>query len=888
MTRLLILLAFVLHAQDAPPAAIGQWQPTGPLLNPRPSACIVSLSDGRVLVTGGSSPEGPLNSAEIYLPTEGIFVSFTSMDKPRAGHRCLLLAGDRVLLLGGESSDALTASVYVPETDTWTAIPDLGPNRSAFSATILDDTRILIAGGIASDNPLDTLLILDPVTLAASPLISTLAVSRSGHTATLLHDGRVIFTGGNSADGPTASVELFDPASSTFPLRLNMIAPRRDHSATLLHDGRLLITGGSDSVSDLASAEVFTPGEDTLTALNSRLATARRNHFALLVQQNGSVLLGGGSSASSPLDSTELFLPDSNAFTTVGALTAPRTNILAALLPDGRVLAIGGANANGPSLACGTLLAGNVISLNVASSDITIPTFMASDLIAASGKFPSISSGKLLSFTLSRTVNAVTTDLSSRLITRSLTLSDTADFGPTPLFSVTSKDLPGFFRLTASTTSSLGSISASRSFVTKFRTTFSASILPANPTITGQPARVAYRISSDSSSSIIPGLISANLGSLNASTSPNILGFGALEICCPSLAGPLEGKAIYAGTSTHALASSATFTHQVVPNLPTLSIRQPASGLRLLTPAILEAQVSAPAGVSSPLVTGSVRLGNQTLSLIPSGATSSAALTYSPTFDDRRNGNVCFAATYSGSAAYQALAPVNQCFSVAPAAPTLTMSTSDKRFAFGQSTPVTVTLSFNPQLGLASRIVALFRQPTSPPGASPAPIGLVNLTTSSPGIAAGTVSLLVSTSLTPDVIRADYAASGDLDSASTVLNATMLPISTRIAVVSPSAPALNPFSLRANLCTETPIPVPGLSGSVEFFDGTLSLGRVTIQQGTVIPICPASTSANPGDASSISLSGVSRPAGLRQMTARYSGFSLVQASTSAVASIVVQ
>lgn len=877
MTRLLILFAFVLQAQDTP-----QWQPTGPLLNPRPDACIISFSDGRVLVTGGSSPDGPQNSAEIYRPTEGAFVPFTSMDKPRAGHRCLRLDGDQILLLGGEPGDVLTGSVYSPETDTWTPIADLGPNRSAFSATILDDTRILIAGGLSSATPLDSLLILDPVTFAAAPLTATLAVPRYGHTATLLLDGRIIFTGGNSADGPTASVELLNATADSFPLRLNMISPRRDHTATLLHDGRLLIVGGSDNVSDLASAEVFTPGEDTLTTLDARLATARRNHFALLVHPNGSVVIGGGSEASLPLASTELFSPDSNTFTTIGALTAPRTSILAALLPDARILAIGGTNASGPSRACGLLGFGNSLTLTGVSLIDVNPTFFSSDLIEASGSF-SLSGGKPISFTLTRTLNSVSTDVTSRLITRSLTLSDSGSFPSTQFFRVNSTDLPAKFVLTASTVSSIGAQTATRSFNTKFRTTLTASILPANPTITGQPARISYRISSDSPNPLIPGLVSAKLGTLTASTSPNLSGLGALDLCCPSAPGPLEASASYAGTSTHGTAKSATSTHQVVSNIPTLSLRQPAAGLRLLTPATIEAQVSAPSGVSSPQVTGSVRVGNQALSLVPAGSTSTASLNYSPSFDDRRNGNVCFTASYTGSAAYQPVAPVNQCFPVAPAAAKLVLSVPGNSVNFGQSSNITVTLNYNPDLGLSNRLVSLTRLFPSSPSTPPAAAGLVELSPSAPGIATATIPLTLATSFTPDNIRASIAASGDLDAAETTFTPILAPIATRITVASTASPATNPFSLSANLCTVTPVPIPGTAGAIEFFDGTLSLGRITIPSGTVLPTCASGTNSP-----SFTLTGVSRPAGLRQITARFSGFSPVQASTSPAAQVTVQ
>jgi hypothetical protein len=896
---LFILLAALalnaLNAQDTP--VLGQWQRTGPLLNARLDACVVSLPDGRVLITGGRNAEGPLNSAEIYTPADGVFIPFTSMDKPRAGHRCLVLPDDKVLLIGGETEGPLTATVYDPAIDTWVPVGEFGPARTAFSATLLHNGQILIAGGRTPDGPLHTLLQINPATFESTPASARFIVPRSGHTATLLTDGRVVFAGGDNAEGPTTSVEIFDPEADTMPLELTMLTPRRSHTATLLNDGRVLILGGTDGASDLNSAEVFTPGEDTLTALSAHLATARRNHFALLVDGNGNVLISGGSNANDPLATSELFSPETNEFTASGTLTAPRSNILAAMLPDGSVLAIGGFNNNGPSLACGLLTLNSVTFTKTPS--VATPIYLSGERVEVRGIF-ALSGGANVTLRLTRTLNLVTTDVTSRLLTTSATLDLRGNFGPVGLINLAPSDLPATFTLTVRTS---GGATVTRNFVTRIRTILTAR--PTTPTILGSPIPVSYVLTAENGATTIPGTVSAFISSATASAPVGPSGVGALSVCCVTQIGSIPAQLTYGGTAVFAPVASNALTHQVVENLPRITIRPPASGFRLLTPAVLDILVSPPSQVVSPLPAGTVSIGTQTLQLSPSSGASTAKLTYTPSFDDRRNGTVCFVAFYSGNSSYKAGNSGSQCFPVAPAASTLTITAPNNVFNFGQSTPVTVRLTFNPELGLVSRTVSISRTTFNNEGLSSTTIGLVGLSTVSPGVATGTISLVLATSLNVDPIRAEYAASGDLDRASALLTASMNPIATRTQIVSPNTSVLNPFSIGASVCTVTPIPVPGLAGDVNFLDGTLSLGRVSIPRGAIIPICPAG-SINDGSSNTIllgelppinvTLTGVARPSGTRQISATYSGFSLitngpqvsVNASTSTTRLITVQ
>jgi hypothetical protein len=199
----------------------------------------------------------------------------------------------------------------------------------------------------------------DPASGTFTPT-GNLTAARERHTATLLQDGRVLIAGGWIYSGDPASAELYDPASGTFTPTGNMTAARVYHTATLLPDGRVLIAGGFYSGDGgggvvLASAELYDPASGTFTPTGAMTA-ARAGHTATLLP-NGRVLIVGGVSGEA---TAEIYDPASGTFTPTGAMTAVHADHTATLLQDGRVLVAGGyssddINVAGVSLASAEL-----------------------------------------------------------------------------------------------------------------------------------------------------------------------------------------------------------------------------------------------------------------------------------------------------------------------------------------------------------------------------------------------------------------------------------------------------------------------------------------------------------------------------------------------------
>jgi hypothetical protein len=168
----------------------------------------------------------------------------------------------------------------------------------------------------------------------------------------LLPDGRVLLVGGNGEDetgkGTLASAELFDPATGTFSDTGSLTSNRSGHGAVGLADGRVLITGGDNHDGSPRSSEIFDPtmGRFALAAL--AVGTGQRD--ALLLP-DGRVLVVGGTE---PTAIAELFDPHATSSATTGSSPSsgpfrPVTGDLeerfgqtATLLADGRVLMVGG------------------------------------------------------------------------------------------------------------------------------------------------------------------------------------------------------------------------------------------------------------------------------------------------------------------------------------------------------------------------------------------------------------------------------------------------------------------------------------------------------------------------------------------------------------------
>jgi hypothetical protein len=167
------------------------------------------------------------------------------------------------------------------------------------------------------------------------------------HTANLLPDGNVMMVGGWRGDHePSGQVDLFDVQARWFHAAGRLRVGRQYHRTVNLHDGRLLVTGGDAWRTGPPSAEIIDPENGTIMDTGTPVE-GRSNHTATVLEDGRVLLVGGiGSSGEKPCEITptaETWDPGDGKFRkAAGALGVPRVGHAASLLPDGRVLIIGG------------------------------------------------------------------------------------------------------------------------------------------------------------------------------------------------------------------------------------------------------------------------------------------------------------------------------------------------------------------------------------------------------------------------------------------------------------------------------------------------------------------------------------------------------------------
>jgi hypothetical protein len=154
-------------------------------------------------------PNFEFSVAELFDPNSATFKVTGSLSAPLSGHMAFLIPGDAVLVFDAYPTFAeiyhVTARDFTPF--SMPQQPQFVAAGSPFSAprftgtvTQLRDGQLLFLGGQIGGDPVDTAVLLNPVTGTVTNTVS-LKAPRTGHTATLLDDGRVLLIGGTGPAG---------------------------------------------------------------------------------------------------------------------------------------------------------------------------------------------------------------------------------------------------------------------------------------------------------------------------------------------------------------------------------------------------------------------------------------------------------------------------------------------------------------------------------------------------------------------------------------------------------------------------------------------------------------------------------------------------------------
>ena len=238
------------------------WTEAAPLPSVRSSHTAQLLDDGRVLLAGpfcyGKDPPtggGALPDALVYDPQTNIWSATGPMVKPRGFAQSVRLTDGHVMVAGGtdlNQSNALvlaSTEIYDPTSNTWTAAANLSQARELFHhLALLSDGQVLVVGGVLSlnccyegDLSVAEIELFSPA-VNQWRIVGRLPQPRGGAAVTLLPDGRLWMSGGFSDTTFWSDSWLIGPRTPAPPAPLLV---KYDFEGDFLTSGTVLDRSGN-------------------------------------------------------------------------------------------------------------------------------------------------------------------------------------------------------------------------------------------------------------------------------------------------------------------------------------------------------------------------------------------------------------------------------------------------------------------------------------------------------------------------------------------------------------------------------------------------------------------------------------------------------------------
>lgn len=372
--------------------SLADWALAERFTSPRASHQTVLLATGRILAAGGALQPTVEALDGVALPNPTV----TDISQPVGS----TLGGTRVWLTGTGLSLPLTVRVgsalLRPLFRSDTALVVVTPPGAQGAV----DVGVVTPGGESAPRtfrygpgswaPTDEMNSRGPTCLGIPGQRQDCA-ARFLHTATALggpkcqdpgpsYCGDVLVTGGTTShrvrwegEPPMANSEIYDIGQMRWEAVAPLLAPRFRHTATSVDGalcrgpdapegcGNVVVAGGSNADGAVASVERFDPVLRTWSP-HGTLLVPRFSHTATILDGPlckgtapaawcGKILFVGGSltegTRRTPLASAELFDPVTGQVAFTGSLSVDRVDHTATLLPDGRVLVVGGTRTAG-------------------------------------------------------------------------------------------------------------------------------------------------------------------------------------------------------------------------------------------------------------------------------------------------------------------------------------------------------------------------------------------------------------------------------------------------------------------------------------------------------------------------------------------------------------
>ncbi len=286
------------------------WSNAGSMLELRKGHRLTLLPSGKVLATCGSGVGPSLSVAEVYDPSLNTWSTAGTASKARTRHRAVLVGTKVLVAIGIDDSgfEITDADLYDPSNNSWTKTGALvGAGRNLGAMVALPGGSALAFGGANQTGTLSTAEIWSQSTgaFASTGSMSVARGTVDGFVITTPSGSRVLVAG-----GPVQSAELFDPATGMWSAAPAPPTFQKTYQGVKLVDGRVLLSGGANASNAVVnSAVIFDPV--TMTWSSDPMSSARVLHVAAALPGGGALVAGGRTllTGANVLSSAELLVP---------------------------------------------------------------------------------------------------------------------------------------------------------------------------------------------------------------------------------------------------------------------------------------------------------------------------------------------------------------------------------------------------------------------------------------------------------------------------------------------------------------------------------------------------------------------------------------------------
>ncbi|MDD5530546.1 MAG: kelch repeat-containing protein [bacterium] len=245
----------------------------------------------------------------------------------RKGHSLAVLTDGRVMVLGGYPPAPFTQEIFFPSTGRWEVFDSMPYSGLAHSVGVLMTNGKVLAGDGGD------WYFYEPATNTWDTTAMTFGWETS-HCYTVLKDGRLLANYDNTA-------YLLVDTNGTYATTASSPSEHDQGIEVLLRSGKVLAMGGFGFAPVGAQAQVYNPVSANWTAAPNSPVDRGTGHMGVLLapEYNDEVIVFGGTGTSSTL-----YNETSNSWTASGNMAYSRDIGAPALLPNGKVLMIGGDN----------------------------------------------------------------------------------------------------------------------------------------------------------------------------------------------------------------------------------------------------------------------------------------------------------------------------------------------------------------------------------------------------------------------------------------------------------------------------------------------------------------------------------------------------------------